>query len=196
MIDHCLAEFVAKEVVPGKQVGLAWLYCQSAKKKTQTMRGLIRSLVRQLCHSAYKGGPQIRRDCFVTIKEFKKTYKYPTLEDYSKFLKKLVEKCTSCFIIIDAFDECQTMDPEGRTADEMIEELSKLNVQLLVTSRSSIVPIRDWENISIQPDRDDVEKYIDWRLDHSPLRFKSLLKETDGLRRQIIDDVIKKYGEV
>ncbi|KAH8743998.1 hypothetical protein F5883DRAFT_662462 [Diaporthe sp. PMI_573] len=192
IIDHC--QELVDENKDTERIGIAWQYCQIANR-AQTVRGIIRNLIRQLCDSVYNN-PGMRRDVLDMMRKNKDNASYDKLEDCHAILKTLANEFDKCFIIIDAFDECQTMDVESITRDSLITELGKLRARPLVTSRKDVEVPEGWSEIGVQPSEDDINVYIRGRLDGAPQKFRNLLESTPSLRNKISDETTKKYGEL
>jgi hypothetical protein len=108
-------------------------------------------------------------------------------------------------VIIDALDECAEIDSNECNREFLIEELLKLKVQLLVTSRD--LPIikalfsgaPSFRHIPISPDPRDIESYIHWKVydgAHGSPKLRGLVQKHPALLTDITTVVTEKYSQM
>ena len=182
---------------------LAMYYYDFREREKRDLRGLLSSVLSQLCKQTYS--------YFVILSAFHSTYddgaRSPSNDELIRCLKDLLNHPGQApvYIIVDALDECpNTSLPSQR--DQvlgLIEDLvdSKLpNLRICVTSRPEIdiKPILEpltFLSVSLHDEsgqKEDIEKYIKsivntdrrmrrWTSEHKQLVIDVLTKRADGM---------------
>lgn len=165
--------------VQGAQT-VAWIYCDYRDSSTHNVLLFIASLLKQILQNT-RPLPSSVKDLYNSHGKGKSSI---TLVEARELLKIFVAVQERCFVVVDALDECT-----DEIREQLVNELTSLkpSISLLVTSR----PILSIENkfteatiIPIVPNKNDVEIYIDQRLETETKLHK--IVETDLLLQQEI----------
>ena len=170
-----------------QNVGAARIYCNYKDRPTQTVGGLVGSVLRQLVKQ--------RSVASENIKKFYKKFhdhekKRPRLSEVVKVLQAEISTFSKVYVIVDALDEF--LDADQSDLAKTLVSLTNNNLMLLITSRPS-VPVNEWlehvERIDISANADDVRKYVESSI--SKLR---LVKDKEKVRELIIDTIVNKVS--
>lgn len=149
-------------------VGIAYIYCNFKRRDDQTSANLLASLLKQLSQ-AKPSLPDRTRALYEHHIE-KRTR--PSLEEISQTLQSVANMYSRVFVIVDAVDECPTLDG-GRTEllAQMFQLQSHSRINLFATSRP-IPEITEWFTgsvwLEIRASEQDVQRYIDGHLSILP----------------------------
>ena len=183
---------------------LAFFYCDFREDQKKGLRGLLLSLLIQLCH-------QSDSYCDMLLKfymEHAKGSRHPSDEALAGCLKNLLKLpgLAPVYLIVDALDECPNTDAVTSPRDEvltLIENLIKSqipNLRICVTSRPEI-DIKDVldplisRSVSLHDESGqvmDIEEYIKsvintdrknkrWKAEDKQLVIDVLTKKADGM---------------
>ena len=183
---------------------LAFFYCDFREDQKKDLRGLLSSLLVQLCH-------QSDSYCDTLIKfysEHSKGSRHPSDDALAGCLKNLLKLpgLPPVYFIVDALDECPSTTAVPSPRDEvlgLIEELIKLqipNLRICVTSRpeTDIKIILDpliFRSVSLHDEsgqKRDIEDYIRsvintniknrrWKAEDKQLVIDVLIKKANGM---------------
>ena len=183
---------------------LAFFYFDFREDQKKDLRGLLSSLLVQLCH-------QSDFYCDMLVKfysEHAKGSRHPSDDALAKCLKNLLELpgLAPVYIIVDALDECPNISGVSPPRDEvlnLIEELIKSeipNLRVCVTSRpeADIKDVLDsiiFRSVSLHDEsgqKDDIEEYIKsvintnkknkrWKAEDKQLVIDVLTEKADGM---------------
>lgn len=118
----------------------------------------------------------------------------PSAREYLELLQEETGSFSKIFLVIDALDECRDVDG---TRGLLMSEIKKLQptLRLLVTSRPHISDIErmfsDAMQLEVRANSDDVQKYIDGRIDRE-VRLKHHVDQDPTLRHEIIGAILAK----
>jgi hypothetical protein len=158
---------------------LAFFYCDFREDKKKGLRGLLSSLLIQLCHQS----DTYCATLFKFYTEYAEGLRHPGDDALGNCLKNLLNLpgLAPVYLIIDALDECPNTDAVPSPRNEVLSFIEELiesqipNLRICVTSRR--------EN--------DIKRFLD------PLIFRSVsLHDESGQRRDIeeyIESVINTY---
>ena len=183
---------------------LAFFYCDFREDQKKDLRGLLSSLLVQLCHQSDSYCDMLSQ----FYSEHDEGSRYPSDDALAECLKNLLKLpgLAPVFLIIDALDECPNTSGILSPRDEvlsLIEELVKSqisNLRICVTSRPEI-DIKDALNplisrsVSLHDEsgqRKDIEDYIKsvintnkkntrWKAEDKQLVIDVLTKKADGM---------------
>ena len=187
-----------------RQASLAFFYCDFRDDQKQDRRGLLSSLIFQLCHQS---------DAYCAIlSDFYLAYdhgsNYASDSELVQCLKAMLElpKQATVFIVIDALDECSTSAGLPSPRDNVlgfVEELVRLqapNLRICVTSRpeADIEPVLGplaFHSVSLHGESgqaQDIAEYVEfvvnsdpkmraWRKADKDLVVDMLKKKADGM---------------
>ena len=151
------------------------IYCNHKERGAQTIEALLSSLVRQFIDDT-KPVPSWIGDYYKDHTKLKK----PRTTDGLKALltTHLATSRSKVFVLVDAFDEC---DPVVQK--ELFNFMSSLpdSISIMVTSRPN--PAMDtgsWTMNSFEASPDDMEKYIERRLEASVFIINALHESVQG----------------
>ena len=170
-------------------VGIAFIYCSYKERDSQNAANLVGSLLQQLVNQR----KSIPEEISTLYHKYAPQNTRPSLSECSELLQKQVASYKRVIIVIDALDEC---DDTNSTRDIIVAELHRLpsNVQLLVTSRplTSIGESLDYSRrLQISASEDDVELYINARLETQPQLARHIKKEP-ALKDHILKRLVEK----
>lgn len=167
-------------------IGIAYLYCNFARKDEQSLENLVLILLKQLAqgHSCL---PNAVKDLH---NHYQRGPARPSFDEISKTLQSVAALYSRVFILIDALDECQTS--EGcRT--KLLSEIFSLQVKcaanLFATSRFVAEITERFEgrtSLEIKASDEDVRVYLDSHMPNLP----SFVSCSPGLQKAIKDDIV------
>lgn len=179
-------------------VGIAFLYCNYKEQDTQTTQTLIGSLVQQLVQRY----PDIPSDLKVLYDDHSRnrpTPTPPTVRECLQLLKSQLVCCPTTFLVVDALDEC-----DDQTRRELCAQLRKFCAQLrnlpgsthlLITSRHNPEledQIRPSTRLEIRASNEDIEMYLEDRIENEEDRLNRLTQEDPELRPLVINTILDK----
>ena len=183
---------------------LAFFYCDFREDKKKDLRGLLSSLLVQLCHQSDSYYDMI----FKFYSEHAKGLRHPSDDALVGCLKDLFKLpgLAPVYLIVDALDECpntSTIPSPRAKVLNLLEELIESQVphlRICVTSRleTDIKDILDpliSRSVSLHDESEqekDIEDYIKsvinthpisrrWKADHKQLVIDVLTKKADGM---------------
>ncbi|RKK65446.1 hypothetical protein BFJ69_g16275 [Fusarium oxysporum] len=162
-------------------IGIGYIYCNYRREQKQKIDGLLASLLKQLA----RGWHCLPESVNSLYGKHKKNSTRPLLEEVSATLKSVVELYAKVFIIVDALDECQTLDNcRGILLSEIFKLQERFTVNLCATSRpmSDITSIFDRALcLVIRATKDDVALYLERHME----TLRSVVKTNTRLQEQI-----------
>ncbi|KAH7014764.1 hypothetical protein EDB80DRAFT_566297 [Ilyonectria destructans] len=165
--------------------GIAYIYCNFRRKHKQMAEDLLANLLRQLAQDR----PSLPESVQSLYKDCKK--QRPSFEEISTTLQSVSQMYSKVFIIIDALDECETLEGCRSTFLEAIFHLqAKCKASIFATSRF-IPEITEEFNgcvqLEIHAKAEDVGIYVDGRISHLP----SFVRSRQDLQQEIKTEIIK-----
>ncbi|KAJ7290078.1 ankyrin repeat-containing domain protein [Mycena rebaudengoi] len=172
--------------------GVACVFCDYKQEGTLTAPELVASILRQLMLGRSVIPESIRK----LYNDFNAGYPRPSdLTTLTGALEAQVRLYPRVYLIVDALDECSTLDA---TRDHFVSTIRSLathnHVHLLITSRDVLDLSQQFIGescIIIGAHEDDLRAYIIHRLD-TEHRLKRLVKADADLRNAIVEQVIEK----
>jgi hypothetical protein len=192
VLDYVCPEYKDEPQSPTmSETGTAFVYCDWDQRDQQTPFNLIKSITRQLVDRRLTSADsaESRLEVANFLEKHKPT---PSLKDYLTFLSSVVGKFKRVFIIVDGLDELYDSHREGFV--KVILEIS--NIQLFVTSRDHISPTKEFTTLEIRSNPKDIEAYIEFRIDESPLALKDSIRKRPQLKAKILETVNHKYSNM
>ena len=179
---------------------LAFFYCDFRDDQKKGRRGLLTSLLVQLCEQsdAYSA---ILSDFYVAHRRGSQHASDSELKACLKDMLKVPEQAT-VYIIIDALDECPITTglptPRGKVL-KVVEELVKLripNLRICVTSRpeADIIPILEplaYRSVSLHVESGQVQDIAEYVMSVI-LTGEEMQRWKDTDKQLVIDELIKK----
>ena len=183
---------------------LAFFYCDFREDKKKDLRGLLSSLLIQLCHQSDSYYDMV----FKFYSEHAKGLRHPSDDALVGCLKDLLKLpgLAPVYLIVDALDECpntSTVPSPRAKVLNLLEELHESqvpNLRICVTSRleTDIKDVLDpliSRSVSLHDQSEqkkDIEDYIKsvinthstsrrWKADHKQLVIDVLTKKADGM---------------
>jgi hypothetical protein len=174
------------------QAGVACVFCDYKQEDTLTATELIASILRQLM-LGLSAIPEPIRELY---DHYNTGYTRPSdLTSLTSALEAQVGLYPRFYLIVDALDECSTLDA---TRDQFVSAIRSLathdHVHILITSRDVLdlsLQFIDEPRIVINAHEDDLRAYITHRLD-TEHRLKRLIKADEDLRNDIVAQVIER----
>jgi hypothetical protein len=198
---------IIQDIVAMQKAGLASLaffYCDFREDQKKDLRGLLSSLLVQLCH-------QSDSYCDILFKfysEHAKGSRHPSDDELARCLKDLLKLPghAPVYVIVDALDECSNTSavrsPRAKVL-KLIEELIKSrfpNLRICVTSRpetdiKDVLDTLTFRTVSLHDEggqKGDIEDYIKsviythpknrrWKAEHKQLVIDVLTEKADGM---------------
>ena len=160
-----------------------FVYCNYKDVEKQTVINLLSCLIRQLLIQK----PQfVLREAAALYEIHHSAGTSPSAVEYIKVLEAAASRLATLYIVIDALDECSD-EYGGRKT--LISELSRLKLQLLVTSRdlpSIRRQLHDAIHLDVCAREDDILNYISTRIANSDQLSAHVAKDEQ------LQDVIRK----
>jgi hypothetical protein len=198
---------IIQDIIPMQKAGLASLaffYCDFREDQKKDLRGLLSSLLIQLCH-------QSDSYCDILFKfysEHAEGSQDPSDDELAGCLKNLLKLPghAPVYLIVDALDECRNSldipSPRGEVLN-LIEELIKSqfpNLHICVTSRpeadiKNVFDTLTFRSVSLHDEvgqKRDIDDYIKsviythpkngrWKAEHKQLVIDVLTEKADGM---------------
>lgn len=168
-------------------IGIAYIYFNFRRHHEQRLEDILASLLKQLA----MGLPSLPDIMKVLYNKHRQRETRPSLDELSRNLHSVTSQYTKVFIIIDALDECQSMDESrDRLLSEIFNLQTKSDLSFLATSRSIPEIMARFEgnpSLEIQASSQDVQRYLRGHLRRLP-RFVS---QSTELQDEIITDITK-----
>ena len=150
-----------------------------ATRKTDKNEESLQDL---LCHLIFQSLGQSEK-VVLEAAELYKNHKSSNLDllpkDLVSALVAISKTCTAMYIVLDALDECQYLTKLAR----YLSTLTSSGIKILFTSRD-IPDVRKhlggYSQIEVKPDRNDILRYVDWRL-----------REGEEVEYELLDDTLK-----
>ena len=183
---------------------LAFFYCDFREDEKKDLRGLLSSLLVQLCHQSDSYCDML----FKFYSEHAKGSRHPSDDALVECLKDLLKLpgLAPVYLIVDALDECPNTSAIPSPRDEVLNLLEELiksqfpNLRICVTSRpeTDIKDVLDpliFRSVSLHDEsgqKKDIEDYIKsvinthpknrrWKAEHKQLVIDVLTKKADGM---------------
>ncbi|KAL9572165.1 hypothetical protein ACKAV7_003653 [Fusarium commune] len=113
-------------------IGIGYIYCNFRRQKEQNINDLLASLLKQLSRS-WRCLPESVK---LLYDKHEKNGTRPLVEKLSAALQSVVQSYEKVFIVIDALDECQTLDDcRGKLLSEIFRLQSRFTVNFCATDR-------------------------------------------------------------
>ena len=190
-----------------RKVGLAsvaFFYCDFREDQKKDLRGLLSSLLVQLCHQS----DSYWHILFKLYSEHADGSQYPSDEALTECLKSLLKlpRQTPVYLIVDALDECPSTSAVPSPRDEVLNLIEELiesrfpNLRICVTSRpeSDIKDVLDpltFRSVSLHDEsgqKRDIGEYIKsvintnpknrrWKAEDKRLVIDVLTEKADGM---------------
>lgn len=161
IIDYLETAFSSQD-----DIGIAYYFCDF--RQEQSLLGIYSALLRQLL----QGKGSIPEHVVSLHQRHSQRGTFPSVNDIFEALKVTMSKYRKSFIILDALDECPLSDPLGSVRYALLRKILSLpnehDVSLLATSRIDqeiIALFAGGKSIEVQATREDIQQYIDVRLD-------------------------------
>jgi NACHT domain len=182
----------------------AFFYCDYREDQKMDLRGLLSSLLVQLCHQSNSYCDML----FEFYSRHAKGLRLPSDDALVACLKDLLELpgLAPVYLVVDALDECPNTSAIPSPRDKVLNLLEELirspfpNLHICVTSRPE-VDIRDvldpliFRSVSLHDEngqKRDIEEYIKsvinthpknrgWKAEHKQLVIDFLTKKADGM---------------
>lgn len=165
--------------------GIAYIYCNFRRKHNQTAEDLLANLLRQLAQdrpSLPKSVQSFYDDC---------KGQRPSLDQISTTLQSVSKMHSKVFIVIDALDECPTLEGCRSTFLEAIVDLqAKCKANVFATSRFIPEIMEEFDGcvrLEIHAKAEDVGLYVDSRMSHLP----SFVRRRQDLQKEIKSEIIQ-----
>ncbi|TVY81967.1 Ankyrin-1 [Lachnellula suecica] len=167
-------------------IGVAYIYCNFRRQDKQKIEDLLASLLKQLADCRLL--PQSVKDLYNRHKA-KRTR--PSLEEVSATLQSVAAKYSRLFIVVDALDECQSLNG---CRQQLISELFNIQVgadaNVFVTSRF-IPEITEKfigrSSLEIRASDPDIQRYLSGHMSELP----GFVGRSVDLQDEIISEIVK-----
>lgn len=168
------------------RVGVAYVYCNFRRHDEQKAGDLIASLLKQLTQSQ----PSLPA-CVESLYIKHKSRTRPSFDDLSKALRAVAILYSRVFIIIDALDECSTLDGcRERFLTEILALQAKCGTSMFATSRYIPEITEKFNNsisLEIRACPGDIRRYMD----NNICRLPSFISRNTDLKEEIKSGIVK-----
>jgi hypothetical protein len=174
-------------------VGLAYIYFNYRRRDEQKMGDILASILKQLCQSLAWVPEEVK-------KLYDQHQKYRTRPSSHNILSLLHTVCglySGVFVIFDALDECHDIDgSRERFLSELFNLQANCAVNIFATSR--FVPVITCKfdpstALEIQAPKEDVERYVEGRIEGLPNFVQRNSQLREDIRRGISEAVDGMY---
>ena len=142
-------------------VGIAYIYCSSQRGHEQRFGDLLASLLRQLIEKQPSTPDMVK----LLYQEHQPKGSRPSINQLSETLQSVLASYSRAFVVIDALDECSTLDGcQTRFIDSLLALQAGSRANLFLTSRSSspdiAAKLAGIPEIQVRADPEDVKSYL------------------------------------
>ena len=179
---------------------LAFFYCDFTEDGKRSLRGLLSSVLDQLCHQS-KSYRRILSNFYL---ERAIGSQHPSEDELKRCLKKILEVPNEApvYLIVDGLDECSNTPDMPSPREKVLMLFKNLvnlklpNLRICVTSRPEIdikeaLELPDFRSVSLHDEsrqRKDIEKYIRFIVNRDP----KMRGWKAAVKKMVIDVLIKK----
>ncbi|KAI9843643.1 MAG: hypothetical protein M1837_006225 [Sclerophora amabilis] len=171
----------------GRNIGLAYMFCNYRNQLEQTPINLLASLVRQLIPEGDAALGDLKS--MYQSHTFKETR--PTLDEVSKLLLSAMASYSQVFIVVDALDECADGNGMRNSILAKLRSLQASNdINLMATSRFIPHIMEAFENdpqLEIRASEADVRRYLDGQM----FRLARCVIKNAALQEDIKEEIVK-----
>lgn len=151
-----------------ENVAVCHFYCNFQRQEEQRLENIVFSFTKQLAQVT-----ATIPDCLVALYDKHKAKRSrPKLEEATKTLHSIFGSFSKVFCVVDALDECQSMDGCQRQLIEYLLDLRTLiNANIIVTSRP--IPhieekFKNFVSLEVLASPADIRKYIEGNIQNLP----------------------------
>jgi hypothetical protein len=167
-------------------VGLACLYFNYQKPMTPTE--IIANVLKQVLEGNINVSPEVKS----LYESHERRETRPSLNELVSLLATESDRYTSCFVVLDALDECTEKD---NTGVKVVSELQKIpNVRFMVTGRPHVEKLLSRYSaakLEIRARDEDIRRSLESDITESSIIFESVQTD-ETLRRTVIEAVVSK----
>lgn len=176
-------DYLHKQFNKNSRVGMAYFYFNFKKSDEQTPEAVFSSLLKQLVRQQ----PYLSENVKLLYETHTKNETRPSLVEILQAFQEAVETYLAVFIVIDAIDECATLDDcREIILSKMFDCAAAPNLKLFTTSRH-IPEISDRFqsalHLEVGATESDIRRYIDSRL--AKLPRTSFISQNKSLQEEI-----------
>lgn len=192
VVDHVisLSQQQKPEDLP---IGLAYVYCEYANQRDQSIISILCSMIRQLIESETRLVNQLEDFQARTVDTA------VGVAEYTGLLRSLLSSFSRVFLVVDALDEFSSVDQDRQDLAFTLRDLTEppaSECHMFLTSR----PANDIEKVfdetskmTLAPMDEDIASYVDMRISESN-HGSSWVEGDTSLQSRIRDVVISKSG--
>ncbi|KAL8795431.1 MAG: hypothetical protein Q9195_002020 [Heterodermia aff. obscurata] len=180
-VSSLVIEHLRHRVSQVEESAVLYVYCNYKDVAKQTVTNLLSCLIRQLL---LQKPHSVMHEVAALYESHYSLGTSPSVIEYIKVLELAVSRLATLYVVIDALDECSDEHGGRKT---LISELSRLKLQLLVTSRDLPSIRRQFQNaihLDICAREDDILNYIGTRINKSEQLSAHVIK--DGQLQDVI----------
>ena len=182
VVDHLQTAFL------DDKNAVAFIYCNYKERAQQTLTNLLSSLSRQLIDRS-NSVPETLRSSY--SRHFKKGTR-PSHTELLELLADIASEFSSLFIVIDALDECSSIDGTRSSLVSGLRKYLHSGTRLLFTSRPSgdlESLYMDCPQLEIRASESDIRCHVSSRLMSEPRLVKHVAADP-GLLNEILDYIV------
>ncbi|OHE94115.1 ankyrin repeat protein [Colletotrichum orchidophilum] len=168
-------------------IGVAYLFCNFRRQHEQTMKDILASLLKQLCHAL----PALPVEVQSLYEAQRRTNARPSTLELIELIRIVAASLTKTFILIDALDEI-----EHQAGDALLETIAGFqkpsNISLFATSRLIPSITQRFENeptLEIRATDADVARYLDGALGLLPAFVMKNAELQTQIKTKIVESV-------
>lgn len=180
VIDHL------RKTLPGRTLGIIYIYCDYRAQLEQTLSSLISSLLKQSLQQQSVIPPDVKKACQDHMNAGTRLNRHEMLE----MLRMTMESFPRTFVIVDALDE---LSSQGQVRQNLLEALRNLQADheynLLTTSRhikGLTLTFQEPLCLEIRARSDDIRRYVCGHMTQLPSCVRSNL----GLQEAIAGSIV------
>lgn len=166
----------------GKNIGIAYLFCNYKAQISQSAPSLLAALLKQLVQNQ----PEIAAPVTQMYELHSKQGSRPSSSEILRVLQSVCSSYTTIYIVVDALDECSDGDGARRELISKLRELQvQRGVQLLCTSRFISEVTQEFESdptLEVRANEEDVRRFVLGQMSRLP-------KYSEQLQRIIQDKI-------
>jgi len=176
-------------------IGICYFYFDYRRKEEHNLDNIMLSILKQLAQRQ----PFLDQSVKDLYKKCQEKRTRPSLDEVRKALYSMAASYSKTFVVIDALDECQSVDgSRAKFISELLDFQTMFGANILATSRF-IPEISDrfrgskWQEIRAH--QSDIEKYLDSNMPYLPGCVSNNINLQKEIKENIIECVDGMYVE-
>jgi len=168
---------------PKDEVGIAYLFCEYSRSKSETIQTLAAAILSQLADQC-----AVFPESVTALYHLHRANKMPLrFEEVSSALIGVFQTFSQVFLVIDAVDECSDQI-RSKLLSYLLEQQKKTRIKLLVTSRHNVNFKEEFGNceiLEIRADEQDVKIVLSSLIERLP----KFVRRDEVLRNMVKNNI-------